>query len=138
MLDSSTEGVVIGMSSGRSQNQSLASLFFFLRDVQMLRTKQVLSLAEYASAGGLVQSLDDLPEGFGVDLTGLSSPDEQAPVLVVPRIPTHAAPAPPPRVGPWLEGGWSAVAPAPELAMSRMVLVDVDGSADQLEHREES
>lgn len=106
------------MSVDASQSSAAARLFEFLRDVQRLRVKPVLALNEYLSSGGLVVDLDSAPLEFGVDVSGLVAPDEAAPVLMVPRIGTLAAPAPPDELKPWLLGNWSSPGEPPQLVDS--------------------
>lgn len=106
------------MADVGSRAQAAARLFEFLRDVQLLRVKKVLTLSEYSTSGGLTIEMDSLPESFGVDASGLCDPEGSAPVLSVPRIPTVAAPNPPEAVKPWLTSGWSSLSTPPGLATS--------------------
>jgi very-short-patch-repair endonuclease len=100
------------------QTSAVAHLFEFLRDVQRLRVKPVLTVAEYTAAGGLLVDLETLPTDHGVSITGLRAPDSSVPALVVPRIPTTVAPEPPNEIKPWLTGDWHSPSGSPSLVAS--------------------
>ena len=101
-----------------SQAHAAARLFEFLREVQLLRAKRVLTLSEYTASSGIAIEMDSLPIIFGVDKSGLQDPTGSAPLLSVPRIPTVAAPNPSETLKPWLTSGWTSPASAPGLADS--------------------
>lgn len=127
------------MEVGRKQTADVARLFEFLREVQRLRVKTVLTISAYVQDGGSAIDLDNLPSGFGVDPTGLESIDGSTPPLVVPRLATVAAPVPPEALKPWLEGTWSKhTEPPPRLAQVLTFPDGHDSEDGSLRYREES
>ena len=126
------------MSDVVNRTADVAHLFEFLRDVQRLRVKPVVTLAEYTSAGGAVFELEALPTGYGVDVTGLGAADSAVSALTVPRIATTAAPEPPDEIRAWLTGSWHTPTSSAALVAS-LSFPDLDaGGTSALEVHEEA
>jgi very-short-patch-repair endonuclease len=96
------------MSSGGNEGtRAAAHLFEFLREVQRLRVRSIQGLQAYRSAGGDYYDLGSWPREHGLKVPCLEGDGTEAPIAVVPRIQSKAAPEPDAVLKPWIVGDYA-------------------------------
>lgn len=105
-------------SGGQEGTQAAARLFEFLREVQRLRVRPIQTLQAYRSAGGDYFDLSAWPRDHGLKVPCLEGDGSEAPIAVVPRLPSTAAPEPDAVLKPWIVGDYTKPSAQVSLALT--------------------